>query len=508
MSSPRKSAAIVLTRGHGTEVFLALRSPRLRFFGGFHAFPGGVIDPSDLEDEGGGATAFARCAVRELFEETGVRLAGSSDGTDRNELRRGLISEDDIERERAAAQWRQSVAGCESQIDGALETVLEITTPPFAPRRYETEFFHAELPDGETPEIWEGELVGGEFIDAAIALERWRSGEILIAPPVLLVLGLLEEHGFAGFAAAARAEGDALRAGKLHPICFSPGIFVAPLEAKTKPPATTTNCFLVGQERVYVVDPATTEVDEQARLFEKIDRVIAAGSTIAAVLVTHSHPDHIGAVSETASRYDVPVGGHRDALPVLDLVEGVKTFSIADGDVFDLGTAPDGSGEWTLRALYTPGHSKDHLAFMESRYASCIVGDLLSAVSTVLIDPPEGHLGTYLETLERLHGESVSMVYPSHGPAVHTGPKMIQHFIRHRTDRVQQICAAIESGVREEVDLVRLVYHDLSAELMPLAARSLAASLEYLTEQERAHQRADGTWHTGSVGRSARPTTN
>ncbi|MCA8960562.1 MAG: MBL fold metallo-hydrolase [Planctomycetes bacterium] len=480
---PRKSAAIILTRSRGdsTEVYLVRRSPELAFFGGYYAFPGGVIDPEEARQ--GGERGFERCAIRELFEETGVGLHAQVRALsvgDRESLRRDLL-----ESHGAQARWSEVVG----EDEGELTRVLEITTPPFSPRRYETVFFTAELPPEADPIIWPGELDHGMFLRPADALLRWRRGEILIAPPVLFLLEILDEHGLDRFAAVADAEGRALREGRLHPVRYNPGIFVAPLEARTKPPATTTNCFLVGHERLYVVDPAPTKLDEQARLLAKIDSALHSGVKLEAVLVTHAHPDHVGAVRATAERYGVRIGGHPLALESLEQAGhvplGTTTFELNEGDELDLGSAPDGTGEWTLRVLHTPGHSPDHLAFVESRYRSAILGDLVSSVSTVLIDPPEGHLRTYLGTLDRLRSESVATVYPSHGPAVRTGAAMLERFVAHRLERIRAIQEFIRADEPEWVDIERVVgsiYHDVQPAVVDLARRSLAASLEYLEE--------------------------
>ena len=91
--------------------------------------------------------------------------------------------------------------------------MFEITTPPFAPRRYQTKFFHAPLPPGEAPVIWPGELVAGAFLRPESALQEWRGWTRPIAPPVLLVLEHLARVGIEGLASALQAEQGELGGG-------------------------------------------------------------------------------------------------------------------------------------------------------------------------------------------------------------------------------------------------------------------------------------------------------
>jgi glyoxylase-like metal-dependent hydrolase (beta-lactamase superfamily II) len=93
---------------------------------------------------------------------------------------------------------------------------------------------------------------------------------------------------------------------------------------------------------------------------------------------------------------------------------------------------PTARPDWQLRVLHTPGHARGHLTFVESRYRAALVGDLMSGVSTILIDPPEGHLATYLRSLERLLAEPILTVYPAHGPPHRDGHAMIRQLLAHR----------------------------------------------------------------------------
>ena len=136
-----------------------------------------------------------------------------------------------------------------------------------------------------------------------------------------------------------------------------------------------------------------------------MDDLINEGGRFQAILLTHHHRDHVGAVNAVSQRYRLPLRAHEETYRRID-AGFIPGEPLTDGDRLELGTAPDGSGDWHLNVLHTPGHAVDHLCFIDSRYHAAIVGDMLSTVSTIVIDPPEGHMHTYLDSLNRLLGTS------------------------------------------------------------------------------------------------------
>jgi glyoxylase-like metal-dependent hydrolase (beta-lactamase superfamily II)/8-oxo-dGTP pyrophosphatase MutT (NUDIX family) len=479
----RVAAAVVLCRGTGSdrEVYLAHRAPQLRFFGDYLAMPGGVRGAEDGPDDpdGGDSTALRNCAVRELFEETGVLLDPGMRGvaaSRRSGLRKAMLGDD---KEAATRAWAELRELADDRI--ALREVCRIRTPPFAPVRYDTVFFLAQLPEGEEPEIWPGELIDGGFQSAEAALDLWIRGEQRVVPPVIVLLQRLRNGDVDRFVAEAASMAEGFRRGKLHRVWFSPGILLAPLETPTLPPATTTNCYIVGTDRLFVIDPGTPDKTEQGRLFDLLDELQAEGSTVDSVVCTHHHPDHVGAVGAVSRRYDVPVRGHPVTMERLDQdIQGVVLVS--DGDRIELGRAPDGTEDWHLTAIFTPGHDRGHLAFRESRYGALIAGDMISTLATIMIDPPEGHMQTYLDSLHRLTKEEITTLYPAHGPAVPNGVAVIERLIKHRKQRQAALETALAKGPNTIEGLLPIVYWDVKEDMYPYASRSLLAGLQMMQE--------------------------
>lgn len=505
MARHRIATAVLLTRGEAdaAEVFCVLRSPELRFFGGYWALPGGVLDPSDgvVDSAGQGHVeddaVLARCGLRELFEETGVlptALAAATDDASRDALRRALLAGEAD----AGTRFRALVDAHPRALE-AVRSLGTLTTPAFAPVRYRTRFLHIALPRGaDAPAVWpaslQRELVDGRFGHVDQWLAPWRRGELLIAPPVLFLLGELQRLGLARFVAEIGAEFHALEAGRMHTIRNVPGISMAPLATVTLPPATTTNAYIVGEARLYVVDPAPTDPRELVRLEDMLDARVAAGARIEGVLLTHHHSDHVGGAAAIARRYGVPVLAHAETLARLDLA-AVTTRALVDGEELALGDAPDGSLDWRLTALHTPGHAVGHLCFQESRYGALLAGDLVSTVSTIVIDPADGgHLATYLESLRRVRERGLGVLHPAHGPVASDGAAALTRYIEHRAQRERLLVAALVSDVPiDMVPLLRIVYADLTDErLLPIAARSLRAGLVKLVEEGRAREVVGG----------------
>lgn len=502
MSSVAEAAAVLLAAGPGSPQILAVkRSERLRFFGGYLAFPGGKVSPADAGEpapglahaETGGAMRVRRAAaVRELFEETGVLLARRPDGSfppsgpALDHFRRELIAE------------RLSLAEALRQLhltvrEEDLVPVGEITTPAFVPHRFATMFFLAHRPPGQAVEVWPGELDEAVWTTADALLGRWERGELLISPPTVMTLEAV--RGRAVDEAPARlgrllAE---LAAGAVHPIYFAPAVRMIPLKTQSLPPSAYTNAYLVGTGPAYLIDPGPADPAEQQRLFAVLDAARTHGPPLTAVVLTHHHPDHVGAAAACARRYRVPVWAHAETARALGQSLPVER-TLGEGDRLPLGTAPDGS-LWALEALHTPGHAPGHLVFYEAHYRLLFTGDVVSTASSVVIAPPEGDLTVYLQSLRRLRSIPCRLLFPAHGNASNRAEEVIDQSLAHRAMREEMLLDALARGPRTVEDLALELYKGVPAEVVRFARLQTLAGLQKLQREGLAEPAADG-WRT------------
>ncbi len=489
-ATPRDAAAIILLKDKSDpKVFWVKRNPKLMFMGGFHSFPGGQLDKEDsgirvANCETEGEASMRACAAREFFEEAGVLLARGAE-----RLAPGQLEE----KRRAIAEksksFKQILEEDNLELDGsALIQTGRWVTPPFAPRRFDTWFFLGWLPEGQEPFVEPGELEMGEWIRPSEALKLWKQGEIIMAPPTLHIIKTLAEYSdrLDELPAALTALPEARR-GQVRRIEFKPGIFLFPVETRTLPPATHTNCYIVGGSEVIIIDPASPFEEEQKALDEFIDSLLAEGRRVREIFITHHHPDHVGGINHLSQRLGVPVAAH--PLTAERLRDSVKVDRfVEDNELIEL----DGEPALRLRALHTPGHTRGHLCFYEEGMGAILTGDLIVGIGTVVIDPPEGNMQQYFDSLNRLlELPKLTSLFPAHGPAIGSARAKIQEYIDHRLMREDKILDAVRAGASTPHEIVEAAYTDVSPSLYWLAERSTVAHLEKL-ETERRVSKTDG----------------
>jgi ribonuclease/clavin/mitogillin len=492
------AASVLLAHGPDSpEVYLVRRAARLRFFGGFWAFPGGRCDPGDgdlpligISSQDAAQLASRRvAAVRELFEETGILLARRADGSFslggpelqrlRRELEAGRLAFADVLRHLQVTLHAAD-----------LRPIGNLITPPFTDVRFDTSFFVAHLPPAQEPEVWSGELDEGRWASAADMLQLWTRGELLLSPPTVMILEALRGRPVDEAPAQLVPRMRALAADKLHPISFAPRVLLIPLHTASLPPSAYTNAYLVGHDPAYLLDPGSADPAEQARLFDFLDEQIQAGLRLAAVVLTHQHPDHVGAAAVCAERYGVPILGHPRTAEVL---QGKVTVTglLQDGGRLDLGRCP-GGGRWHLEALHTPGHAAGHLAFYESHYRLLFAGDLISTLSSIIIAPPEGDLALYLESLRRLSAYPCRLLLPGHGGVSSRPAQMLAEALAHRAKREAQLLAALGTAPRTIAELAPELYKGTPTALMRLAQLQMLAGLRKLEREGKVEADGDG----------------
>lgn len=133
-----------------------------------------------------------------------------------------------------------------------------------------------------------------------------------------------------------------------------------------------------------------------------------------------------------------------------------------------------------VRALHTPGHAPGHLCFLEGRLGSLLAGDMISTLSTIVIDPPEGDMDAYLASLERLTALEPKMLFAGHGPPILEAVAKLRELIDHRLWREEKVVAAWRSGLRDAQAMLPEVYDDAPRQAWPLAQRQIEAHLTRL----------------------------
>ncbi len=252
------------------------------------------------------------------------------------------------------------------------------------------------------------------------------------------------------------------------------------LRTPTLPPAAHTNVYLVGPESGpwAVVDPGSPYPDQQAELDRALE---TAGVELGVVLLTHHHGDHVGGAHALAQRWGAPIAAHERTArrrPELGI-----TRLLADGD--------EVAG---LTCIHTPGHADGHLCFSDASGRFTIAGDMVAGLGTILIDPSEGDMATYLASLERLLARAQTVLLPAHGPAIPDGHGKLREYIAHRLMREAKVAAALGPGDASLAELVASAYVDTPRVLWPLAERSLLAHLVKLERDGRAREVSPGRW--------------
>ncbi len=499
-ATPRDASAVILLNDAGVEVLWARRNPNLSFLGGWHAFPGGKLEASDADVKVKNCRDFELerfivCAVREMFEEAGVLLVRNGEKLTRGQ--RASLHDDLISGRMTFAEilthWNLWIDAEDFFYTGFW------TTPNFSPVRFKTRFFLAVCPPKQTPFAAISELENVEFILPKQALERWKKSEVLISPPVLRSLKTLAAEVLDFKSQISNSVSDKLLEnsqrvdGVISYIELNPRTICFPLKTETLPPATHTNCFIVGRKKFVVIDAASEDEAEQNALHAIVDSFIERNYECQAIITTHQHPDHFGGETVLqAHLFDkfnlhIPLAAHR---ATSEKLQGKVEFQklIEDGEAYDL---EDGNGaKFTLQTLHTPGHASGLLAFYDAEFGFLLSGDNVVNASSVVIAPPDGNLNDYLESLKRLRNlPNLKFLCGSHGSAVFDAKAKIENYITHRLEREKQILAALKNGAATVCEIVEAVYIDLKPELVRLAEKSVEAHLEKLREESFSHEK-------------------
>lgn len=526
----RKAATVLLLRDHPDghlEVLMTRRSMEASFAPGAYVFPGGTLDEQDAEAtaiasrrEGQDQAAWldALAAIRESFEELGILLARQPSGAWANPEQVAAL-------DRQAPLWPQCSALGWQPAAAEMYVLARWITDRDLPRRFDVPFLVARMPDGQIPQADDHEQFEPAWIQPQVALERHKAGQFFMVYPTVKTLERLKAYArvddlLADCAAheaplwvscprAGLLEGKEFRYmeheapfGELELTCPD-GQMVHALDWQSERPVPLlkhvqrltapnpgfmtgpgTNSYIVGDPLTghIVIDPGPNDPTHLERLWR------AAGGDIRQIVCTHSHPDHSpGALP--LQQWCVQAGQTPPAILGLPSASTARANShfmpdraLADGERLIL-KDPTSSLQHTLQVIFTPGHAANHVCLMLEEDGLLFSGDHILNGSTTVIDPPDGSMDAYLQSLDRLAGacmaHDIRFILPAHGYVLGDAAAAIARLKQHRLQREAKVMAAMQAlpGGSHD-DWVKLAYADVPDRLWPVAKRSLLAHVE------------------------------
>ncbi|YAL83662.1 MBL fold metallo-hydrolase [Dermacoccaceae bacterium W4C1] len=237
-----------------------------------------------------------------------------------------------------------------------------------------------------------------------------------------------------------------------------------------------TNTWILGEAggdgsgEVAVVDPGPLD---EGHLQAVLDRVRDLGATVALTVLTHRHADHTEAAQRWAELTGAPVRGAGRGEPFVDGEELVI-------------------GGVRIRVLLTPGHTADSISLHLPDDEVLLTGDMVLGRGTSVVADPDGDVGAYLDSLQRMAElDPVSVIAPGHGPVITEPAAVLAYYASHRRERLEQVQAALREGAAaagsadEVVDaVVEQVYAQVPEDVRPAARATVRAQLDYLARQD------------------------
>lgn len=521
-AAPRPAATVLLLRDGpaGLEVLMTRRSATASFAPGAYVFPGGAIDAADAQShalaarratQGDLHLTQAIAAIRESFEELGILLARHADG---NPVQAGEVAA--LDRHAPfAAQCRER--GLVLAADEVFVLAHWITDRDL-PRRFDVPFLVARMPADQVPAADEAEQFEPVWVRPADALARHQAGQFFMIFPTIRTLERLQQHASVDAVLAACAQEQPLwtscpRAGFVqgaearfmeHETAYGELALVSPdgqlvhhLDWQTDQPVRLlknvarltapnpgvmtgpgTNAYIVGDPHsgYIVIDPGPADPAHQERLWR------ATNGDVRLIVCTHSHADHSPGARplQALCRTNPPILG----LPSAPTARPGSDFRpdrvLGDGEIL---TVTGEGGTHRLRAIHTPGHAANHVCLVLMEDGLLFSGDHILNGSTTVVDPPDGDMTAYLESLDRLARAceefGVESILPAHGHVLGFARQAIAHLKKHRLQREARVLAAMRQKPGGTLDdWVELAYSDVPPRMWPVARRSLLAHVQ------------------------------
>ncbi len=486
------ATALLLRDAEGQlEVLMTQRSPTASFAPNMYVFPGGAVDAGET---------FEVAAVRECAEELSVTP--------------------DIEALRLQSIW---------------------TTDRDMSLRFYVKFYVAPMPPDQTPIADEQEQFRPTWVRPAQALAMHRANQFPMIFPTIQTLEWLARYDSAHAVLTAcdanephwdscprsgQANGtthyymesdapygelalvcpDGIKRHALDWVYDRPVPLLQHVQRLTcgnlglmTGPGTNSYIFGTKDTGFIVVDPGpygtydlTTPDADKAHVQRLFDACTNADGVvdIRAIICTHSHPDHspaampLQALCKAAARPEPKIYGIQSLATARAHSEFTPDVPVRDGDVLKL---QSDDLTITLRAIHSPGHAANHVCWALEEDGLLISGDHILNGSTTVIDPPDGNMTDYLNSLDRLSVAcdqfDIQYILPAHGYVLGFAKQAIAKLKAHRLAREAKVKAAMAALPGAQLsELVALAYDDVAPKLWPIAMRSLAAHTERLKE--------------------------
>src|SRR5882672_2350597 len=543
---PRAAATVVVVRDadEGMQVLLMRRAERSNDrSSGALVFPGGTLDKGDRSLHGycagfDDASASARlrldrygldyfvAAVRECFEEAGLLFAYDATGplttlehwpTEQVIEMRAAIRRGDTDLGAVCAR-----VGLRLAVD-RLAYHSHWLTPPGLPKRFDTRFFVAEAPRGQFASFDRLETLEHRWIRPADALGEGFGFRLPNATRQTLesivpfataraclehaqALGNIERimprvgHGAQGPRPVMPNEAAYAEIGRIDPEGTGTASFELlpgrPVQLSERVRRLTapngsvmtgpgTNTYFVGDpdgKAWAVIDPGPDDAGH-------VDAIVAAApGPIRWILVTHTHRDHSPAAAALKARTGAQLFGKRARFEQWQDAGFAPDRELAHGERVAVGARS------TLRVIHTPGHASNHLCYLLEQEQTLFTGDHVMQGSTVVINPPDGDMTAYRDSLRALLREDLQWLAPGHGFLIERPADAISRLIQHRLRREQKVIDALRDGGPSEIaTLLGKVYDDVPELMHPVAQRSLTAHLLKLAADGVARE-VEGRW--------------
>jgi len=255
-----------------------------------------------------------------------------------------------------------------------------------------------------------------------------------------------------------------------------------------------TNSYLVGEPLTgfIAIDPGPADQDHLQRLWQAARHADGRGGNLRMIVCTHSHPDHspgaqpLQALCPQAGAEPPPILGLPSAPSARAASAFIPERALNPGEVLQL-RGPDGQVRHSLQVIHTPGHAANHICLLLEEDGLLFSGDHILNGSTTVIDPPDGHMGHYLASLDTLsqacHAWQVEYILPAHGHVLPEPLAAIASLKEHRLQREAKIARVIHANPQGSPDQwLPLAYDDVDPRIWPVARRSLLAHVQHLQE--------------------------